>query len=231
VIRALVNRLIHLAPRRPLLVGLVAGFMLLAGSAPRADLDRLADVAFLRYGADGANAAHRWSSLIHSVRDLPDVVKLVAVNDYFNANVGFGPDQAVWGATDYWATPLETLGRGKGDCEDFSIGKYVTLGLLGVPLDRLRITYVRADTGAAASPHVQAHMVLAYYSTPDSEPLILDNLDRRLLPASARPDLLPVFGFNSEDLWLAGVRAPADPSARLSRWRDLLRRLGAEGLN
>jgi len=137
----------------------------------------------------------------------------------------------VWGARDYWATPLETLGRGQGDCEDFSIAKYVTLGLLGVPLERLRITYVRAETGLPGSGIVQAHMVLAYYPAPGMEPLILDNLVGQLHPASRRPDLKPVFGFNSQGLWVAGKKASADPTARLSRWRDLLRRMNEEGLN
>jgi hypothetical protein len=74
-------------------------------------------------------------------------------------------------------------------------------------------------------------MVLAYYARPDAEPLVLDNLDVRILPASQRPDLRPVFGFNSEGLWMAGVQSPADPTARLSRWRDLLRRMQEQGLN
>ena len=107
----------------------------------------------------------------------------------------------------------------------------MTLGLLGVPLERVRITYVRAETGLPGSGIVQAHMVLAYYPAPGMEPLILDNLVGQLHPASRRPDLKPVFGFNSQGLWVAGKKASADPTARLSRWRDLLRRMNEEGLN
>ncbi len=107
----------------------------------------------------------------------------------------------------------------------------MTLGLLGVPIERLRITYVRAETGLPGSGIVQAHMVLAYYPEPGAEPLILDNLVGQLRRASHRPDLKPVFGFNSEGLWVAGKKALADPTARLSRWRDLLRRMNDQGLN
>jgi predicted transglutaminase-like cysteine proteinase len=104
--------------------------------------------------------------------------------------------------------------------------------LLGVPIEKLRITYVRAELGLPGSGISQAHMVLAYYPTPDGEPLVLDNLVSELRPASRRPDLRPVFGFNSQGLWVAGSRGPsaADPNARLSRWRDLLSRMSADGL-
>lgn len=195
------------------------------------DLDRVVELAREHYGMHAAQTVDRWRDLVETNRDLPELEKLELVNTFFNHNVDFEPDALVWGRTDYWATPLETLGRGQGDCEDFSIAKYVTLGLLGVPLERLRITYVRAETGLPGSGIVQAHMVLAYYPAPGMEPLILDNLVGQLHPASRRPDLKPVFGFNSQGLWVAGKKASADPTARLSRWRDLLRRMNEEGLN
>jgi len=73
-------------------------------------------------------------------------------------------------------------------------------------------------------------MVLAYYAQPQSEPLILDNLQTQLRPASARGDLSPVFSFNSEGLWSGVAGAPAgNPTARLSQWRDALGKARAEG--
>ena len=62
-----------------------------------------------------------------------------------------------------------------------------------------------------------------------SEPLILDNLVSEVEPASRRDDLVPVFSFNAEGLWAGGRAARGDPTARLSRWRDLLSRLAKEG--
>ena len=121
---------------------------------------------------------------------------------------------------------LETLGKGQGDCEDFAIGKYFSLLAAGVPSVKMRLVYVRAQIGAL----IQAHMVLAYYPEPDAEPLILDNLITDIRPASRRPDLIPVFSFNAEGLWqgVAGASA-GDPSARLSRWREVLTKAKAEG--
>ena len=141
----------------------------------------------------------------------------------------FREDSEVWHQEDYWASPLETLEKGQGDCEDFAIAKYFTLLALGMPASKLRLVYVRAMIGGPGGPQ-QAHMVLAYYPAAGAEPLILDNLITELRPASRRPDLVPVFSFNSEGLW-QGVGGPAagDPTARLSRWREVLAKARAEG--
>ena len=47
-------------------------------------------------------------------------------NDFFNALPWISDDEH-WGKRDYWATPIEMLATNGGDCEDFSIGKYLTL--------------------------------------------------------------------------------------------------------
>jgi len=152
--------------------------------------------------------------------------RLKAINTFFNRRVLYRDDMEVWGVVDYWATPLETMGKGQGDCEDYAIGKYFSLLAAGVPGVKMRLVYVRAQVGAA----IQAHMVLAYYPEPNAEPLILDNLITEIRPASRRPDLTPVFSFNAEGLWqgVSGSSA-GDPSARLSRWRDVLAKTKAEG--
>lgn len=217
-------------PGRLLLAGLLlAACAVLAGP----DFDHLAGLARERYGADAAETVRMWRRMLDDSRALPETAKLEAVNAFVNHMVYFEDDSVTWGVPDYWATPLESMGRGQGDCEDFSIAKYISLGLLGVPIERLRLTYVRAELGLPGSGVNQAHMVLAYYPAPDAEPLILDNLVGTVRPASRRPDLRPVFGFNSQGLWVAGARAPAtsDPTARLSRWRDLLSRMSQEGLH
>lgn len=197
------------------------------------DLDRVLRLAAERYGNQGEANLRAWRGMLESAKDLDERGKLDRVNAFFNNYVFFQDDSVTWEQNDYWATPLETLGRGQGDCEDYSIGKYVSLGMLGVPIEKLRITYVRAEMGLPGSGVSQAHMVLAYYPTPEGEPLVLDNLIADLRPASRRPDLKPVFGFNSQGLWVAGQRgsAAADPTARLSRWRDLLSRMEKDGLH
>ena len=75
-------------------------------------------------------------------------------------------------------------------------------------------------------------MVLAYYATPSAEPLLLDNLEPRILPAAKRADLKPIFSFNSAGIF-AGVsgkdKATEGGIGRLSRWEDVLRRIAADG--
>ncbi len=192
------------------------------------NLDRTQALALERYGARGADTVTTWRRLMDESRDLAIEDKLRVVNDFFNRRILYQLDPELWGQKDYWATPLETMGKGAGDCEDYSIAKYMTLLMLGVPNESLRMIYVRARTAGAKT---EAHMVLGYYADPLGEPVILDNLIGSVRPASRRSDLSPVFSFNSEGLWVAGAtQSSADPTARLSRWREVLDRMRQEGL-
>ena len=91
--------------------------------------------------------------------------------------------------------------------------------------DKLRITYVKALR------QNRAHMVLTYYATPDAMPLVLDSLIDPIQPASQRTDLLPVYSFNAEGLYLPGAKGnkKVGDTKRLSRWQDVLKKMQAEG--
>lgn len=208
-----------------LLFGLVVG----SGwgwASPNLDLkQRLAQE---RFGPQAAQTVAAWRSMMEDARTQPIERQLQLVNTFFNRRILYALDPTVWNQADYWATPLEFMGRGAGDCEDYSIAKYVTLLLLGVPNEQMRLIYVRARTAGALT---EAHMVLGFYETPNAEPLILDNLITSVRPAASRPDLTPLFSFNSEGLWVAGqTQQVASSTARLSRWRDVLERMSREGL-
>jgi predicted transglutaminase-like cysteine proteinase len=203
--------------------------MLFAALAPRAwDAETMQRMA-ATHGALAASGVRALQPLLAAAVDQDDAQRLAALNDFFNRRVVFTADTDAWGQTDYWASPLETLGKGRGDCEDYVIAKYFSLLAAGVPAAKLRLVYVRATVGGPGGA-VQAHMVLAYYSAPGAEPLILDNLIGEIRPASRRPDLEPVFSFNSEGLWQGtGAQSAGDPVARLSRWREVLAKARAEG--
>lgn len=195
------------------------------------ELDRMLLLAGQRYGESGAASVMAWRDLLTRSSGQSEAAKLKRVNDFFNRRIRFGEDRDIWGAEDYWATPLEVLGRSEGDCEDFAIAKYVTLKLLGVPSEKMRLTYVKARLGGPQSSIVQAHMVLSYYPAPEDEPVVLDNLISDIRPASRRPDLTTVFGFNAEGLWVGGASPRAGASAqRLSKWQTVLVRMRAEGI-
>lgn len=195
------------------------------------EIDRMLLLATQRYGSPGAASVIAWRELLTTSSGGPEATKLKRVNEFFNQKVQFEDDSKIWGVQDYWATPLEVLGRGEGDCEDFAIAKYVTLRLMGVPSSKMRLTYVKARLGGPQSQIVQAHMVLSYYQAPEDEPLILDNLISDIRPASRRPDLTTVFGFNAEGLWVGGgVPRVTQSSQRLSRWQSVLVRMRDEGI-
>lgn len=180
-----------------------------------------------RYGAAGVQRLGQWLGMLTAQKSRPLSQQLTAVNEFWNRAVVQTEDSMLWAQPDYWATPLETLGKGGGDCEDYVIGKYFSLLRLGVPGEKLRLIYVRARMGGVGSTQSIAHMVLGYYEVPTAEPLVLDSMVDFLLPSSQRKDLTPVFSFNAQGVYVAG----AQPSSvdRITRWRDLLTRMKQEG--
>ena len=206
----------------PLTVAMIALLLVGCGSTPEAPVDptptKPQSAADIR--------VQQWRSLIATEQTAPEAQKLDAVNAFFN-RLEFVDDIDHWGEEDFWATPLETIRSNGGDCEDFVIGKYFTLLELDVADERLRLTYVLSEPGN------RPHMVLSYYRTPSAEPLLLDNLITGIRAASQRSDLKPIYSFNSNRLWVAGSRSVSfdEPAARMSRWRDVMRRMNDQKLN
>lgn len=178
------------------------------------------------YGGLAAKRGAAWLSLMEPKANLSERELLEKVNIFFNG-VRFIDDIVLWGVDNYWATPVEFIGVNGGDCEDFSIAKYFTLLELGIADEKLRITMVQ---------HLrlnQYHMVLAYYETPTSIPLILDNIDGEIKPANERKELLPTYSFNGKQLWLNKERVgnvSAGNSSRVTQWRDLRERVNTSKL-
>ncbi len=188
----------------------------------------LANMA-LRFGAEARGRITGWVEFglnetrrAPSTESVPATEGLQRINSFLN-RVPYREDIVHWRVEDYWATPAETVASNGGDCEDYAIAKYFLLKELGVPLERLRMVYVRAGKSA------QPHMVLAYYAQPDAEPLILDNLEDRVRSASNRPDLAPVYSFNEEDVVLTATGQRTTPQ-QIRAWRALLDRLTREAL-
>ncbi|MBC7993308.1 MAG: transglutaminase-like cysteine peptidase [Rhizobacter sp.] len=192
------------------------------------DAERMLAVA-RKLSPRAANGVQALQPLLTQGLGQNELGQLQAINQFFNQRIVFRDDTEVWAQIDHWASPLETLDKGQGDCEDYAIAKYFSLLAMGMPVSKLRLVYVRAQIGGPNGA-VQAHMVLAYYAAAGAEPMILDNLITDVRPASRRPDLVPVFSFNSEGLWQGvGPQAEGDPTARLSRWREVLAKARAEG--
>ena len=177
------------------------------------------------YGARAAKRGTAWLKVLNKQYE-SEHQKLVSTNRFFN-QLRFTTDKKLWGQSNYWATPVEFIGVNAGDCEDFALAKYFSLLAIGVADDKLRIVMVKSLTLN------QYHMVVAYYATPTSEPLILDNIDGRIKKANDRKDLIPVYSFNGKLLWLNNVKKQgrvAGKPSRLKRWNDLNLRMGLNQL-
>lgn len=229
---------LHLNPRRALF-GLAC--LLLVGRLAYGGLvdfsSGLLDYAARRFGSEAPKRLHAMQAAVRQTkllagaefgggaRTADHAVKELAilrrVNEIYN-KVPYVSDVQHWGVPDYWATPVEMVASAGADCEDYAIAKYMSLKELGVPIQRLRITYVRAL-------HIgETHMVLAYYPSTDADPWILDNLIDEVKPASARTDLAPVYSFNDDDLWLASGQARSGGASNVRLWREVLEKMEKE---
>ena len=174
-----------------------------------------------QYGEMAAQRILSWQYLLNQLNGKPEKIILDEVNHFFN-QVRFLGDAEHWKQLDYWATPLELLATNGGDCEDFAIAKYFSLKWLGVPVEKMRLTYVKAVELN------QAHMVLTYHDSLGREPLVLDNLVDDILPASQRSDLVPVYSFNGDGLWKAkalGADARLGNADDIVLWKELRKRI------
>lgn len=214
--------------RWPWLAAWLAAVLLIsAGLQADWDFNLISKRAEQLYGplGQGRGRIDDWQRLLQEQADVSEMEQLQAVNRFFNLRLRFRDDIQIWKVKDYWATPVEALFQGAADCEDYALAKYFSLRQLGVPSEKLRITYVKAVRLN------QAHMVLTYYQHPLAMPLVLDNLIDAIEPANRRADLVPVYAFNAEGLWLPGKGGgkQVGDSKRLSRWQDLLKKMRAEG--
>lgn len=106
----------------------------------------------------GAEASKRLRYIHQIIQDSyskPDREKLEIVNFTLNSFPWIS-DRNNWNVDDYWATPLETLTKFGGGCEDMAIGKFMMLRMMGVPKQNLELGYVKVrQTG-------ESHMVLVW---------------------------------------------------------------------
>ncbi len=112
-------------------------------------------------------AARRFLSLVETGGKNERRVQLGKINRAVNLAIRPESDWAQYGSADFWASPLQTLASGAGDCEDYAIVKYVVLRALGMAETDLRLMIVRDDK------HQTEHAIVAVRD--EQEWLILDN--------------------------------------------------------
>lgn len=134
----------------------------------------------------------KWLSFIGSLEGASVEKKISAVNAYFN-KIRFVPDSKNYGMRDYWATPIEFLTRGEGDCEDYAISKYISLRALGVPKDKMRLAIV--NDSVMRMPHA----LLIVYNK--GQAMVLDNQNPDILDSADISRYTPIYSISQLAWW------------------------------
>lgn len=176
----------------------------------------------LKYGKYTENRFILLKKKINDVKNKGDLEKIKMVNDFFN-KVKYTSDSKVWNKKDYWATPYEFLAKDKGDSEDFVFAKYFTLvNDLNINSDKLSFTYVKSIKKKVS------YMVLTYYETKKSIPIILDSINYKALPASKRQDILPIYSFSAKSAGLNKKQNSKFKASQSLKFRRLLQNIKEE---
>ena len=178
-----------------------------------------------KYGYEAKQRIQELIKLLNKLDKESELKKLEDINDFFN-KINYNTDLKVWNKKDYWASRAEFLNIANGDCEDYVIAKYFSLRQLGLPAEKIFLTYVKAIK------YRQSHMILTYFKSKGSVPLVLDNINTKILPSTKRRDLRPLFSFNGEKIYMAKQRGLGHvvPSGKvnLSQWSELILKIKKE---
>lgn len=125
---------------------------------------------------------------VEHLRYAPLHEKLSAVNSLINREIQYTSDLLGSGQEDRWLSPSEALRIG-GDCEDYSIAKYVILRALGVDEKKMRI-FVLKDTARDLG-----HAVLTVAH--DVGKVVLDNVSNALRVDRNLPQYRAIYSIQS----------------------------------
>ena len=156
------------------------------------------------------NAMALWADLHRELIDQHPLRQLDQVNRYFN-RIRYAEDSAIYGASDYWASPAEFVQRDFGDCEDYSIAKYTALRALGWSAESLLIVVLRDHKYSVD------HAVLA--AKFEGKWHLLDNRAPHVLAPSEVPFYQPVYAVN-EDRLTVFEKVWATQEATLNKKRE-----------
>jgi predicted transglutaminase-like cysteine proteinase len=155
-------------------------------------------------------AALRLLAIVDAGRQRDGRAKPGEINRAINLAIRSVSDEAQYGETDVWASPLATFSRGAGDCEDYAIAKFAALRLAGFAADDLRILIMRDGLG-------EDHAVAA--ARLDGRWLTLDNRRMAMIEDVDVRNYRPTFVMDRDGIrryapapLLAGI-AVAEPAA------------------
>ncbi len=120
----------------------------LASAVANWDFGVIVQKAESRYGnlGQGKSRIQAWEAQIKASSTSSELDKLTEINRFFNRQIRFSDDIQIWKQNDYWATPVEMLVKGEGDCEDYSLAKYFTLRASASPAKKCASPTSRRST-------------------------------------------------------------------------------------
>ena len=152
----------------------------------------------------GAGTGSVAGAFAASLRDHSIIAKVEAVNAYVNARVRFVDDSVQFGVGDRWLAATETLGRGRGDCEDYAIAKRAMLRAAGVADNDLYLVVLKDLTRRAD------HAVLVVRAA--GRFLVLDNGTDRIVDSANVRDYRPILTFTAGRTFTHGYRRNVAPT-------------------
>lgn len=163
------------------------------GAVDRFGAEKKTRPASCRTAASSACLADDWLVFLASVRKMAPREALQRVHQQLNRHP-YILDIVNWGIEDYWATPLEFLWRDSGDCEDYSIAKFMALRAIGFDNDKMKVVVLR-DLNLRTM-----HAVLIVEL--DGRRYVLDNQVDDVIPDSVVRHYMPVYSVNETHWWL-----------------------------
>jgi predicted transglutaminase-like cysteine proteinase len=163
--------------------------------------DEMVQLALCEGDRDGcaSQAALKFLDIVDAARQRDGRARLGEINRAINLAIRPISDVAQHGLIDVWTSPLATLARGGGDCEDYAIAKFVALRRAGLAPDDLRIVVLH-DTISGEDHAVAAARL-------DGRWLMLDNRRMAMVADADVRNLRPRFVISQH-----GVMRYADSS-------------------
>lgn len=132
-----------------------------------------------------------WRDMVKGLQGQTAEIKMSLVNAFFN-RWQYRSDMEIYNVSEYWASPLEFM-QNSGDCEDYAIAKYVTLGFLGFNDSQMRIVAVMDNNRGIG------HSVLSVTTT--NGKMILDNQTNQIYADSQQTGYAPRFAVNDTGVY------------------------------
>jgi len=154
-------------------------------------------------------AARQLLRIVELGRQRAGRARLGEINRAVNLSIKATSDWSQYGVDDFWSTPLATLEKGAGDCEDYAILKYLALREAGVSPDDLRLLIVSYPRRRIF------HAVLAVHL--DEEWLLLDNLTMAMVNSLEATQYRPLIALDDRAMttFAAGSPAPQEAPAAI----------------